>query len=119
VFGCDLLDELADQGLIKDDESQLAICAKWGFYMKEMYRSNYISPQLNCETDQDLSFEGTECGYICLDVAAEGRIPQMHRRRALGLPRLPQPFQGVARIALIRVHFPVITVESDCPSRLF
>ncbi len=43
VFGCDKLDPMRDAGIIKDEDSQLAICKKWGFYMKELYRANYIA----------------------------------------------------------------------------
>lgn len=34
VFGCDKLDQFRESGIIKDADSQLSICKKWGFYMK-------------------------------------------------------------------------------------
>lgn len=84
VYGCDLLDELREQNLIKDADSQLTICAKWGFYMKEMYRSNYISPEVNCVADQDLSYDGVKCSYFCRDEAAEGHVKMMQSSINLG-----------------------------------
>jgi hypothetical protein len=36
VFGCNLLDPLIDEGLIDGTSSRGGVCAKWGFYIKEM-----------------------------------------------------------------------------------
>lgn len=76
-FGCDMLDELRLQGLISDSDSQLKICAKWGFYMKEMYRGNFISPETSCKVDDELSFEGVECSYLCRENMAADHITMM------------------------------------------
>jgi hypothetical protein len=35
VFGCDLLDDLIDEGIL-DSDSRGSVCSKWGFYLKEM-----------------------------------------------------------------------------------
>jgi hypothetical protein len=59
-----MLDPLLKQGLIKDEDSQVSICKKWGFYMKELYRGNYIKSKSDCSasslTEQDMS-----CGFQC------------------------------------------------------
>ena len=49
---------------------QLALCSKWGFYMKELYRLNYIAPQASCERPADdsssvLTYDGMSCGFTC------------------------------------------------------
>jgi len=65
VFGCDLLDGFREDGLILDEDSQLQICKKWGFYMKELYRADYISPRTNCTAGDSLTPEDIDCGFIC------------------------------------------------------
>jgi len=64
VFGCDLMDPLLEVGIIRDSDSQLAICKKWGFYLKELYRANYISPKTDC-TATSLTYEDISCGFTC------------------------------------------------------
>lgn len=72
MYGCDLFDPLREAGLIDEVTDQLALCAKWGFYMKELYRLNYIAPQESCErpsTDDPasptLTYSGMNCGFTC------------------------------------------------------
>jgi hypothetical protein len=64
VFGCDLLDSYRASGLIVDEDSQLQICKKWGFYMKELYRADYIAPREDCSASS-LTREGIDCGFVC------------------------------------------------------
>ena len=64
VFGCDLLHTYRESGLIVDEDSQLQICKKWGFYMKELYRANYIAPRDDCSYET-LTKEGIDCGFVC------------------------------------------------------
>jgi len=64
VFGCDKMDPLLAAGIIKDADSQLAICKKWGFYLKELYRANYISPNTGC-TATSMAEEDISCGFTC------------------------------------------------------
>ena len=64
VFGCDLLDSYRASGLIVDEDSQLQICKKWGFYMKELYRADYIAPREDCSYES-LTREGIDCGFVC------------------------------------------------------
>lgn len=66
VFGCDIFDPLLEAGLLKDDSSRLHICKKWSIIMKELYRSNYVSPRANCTIDS-YEINGFECGYVCDD----------------------------------------------------
>lgn len=64
VFGCDLLDSYRESGLIVDEDSQLQICKKWGFYMKELYRANYIAPREDCTADS-MQQDDIDCGFTC------------------------------------------------------
>ena len=65
VWGCDKMDTLLEQGLIKDEDSQLAICKKWGFYMKELYRANYLSARTDCTITDYTKEDGVDCGFTC------------------------------------------------------
>lgn len=70
VFGCDLLDPLREAGLIDEVTDQLALCGKWGFYMKEMYRQNFLTARDDCEIPESdtsplLTLEGMDCGFTC------------------------------------------------------
>jgi hypothetical protein len=64
VYGCDLMDPLLQAGIIRDEDSQLSICKKWGFYLKELYRSNYIIPQTNCSA-KSMDKDDIDCGFTC------------------------------------------------------
>lgn len=75
VYGCDLLDSFRESGIIVDDESQLQICKKWGFYMKELYRANYIAPRTDCTADSDLSkSDNIDCGFICDETSYDSML---------------------------------------------
>lgn len=64
VFGCDVFDDLLDAGLILDDDSKLMICTKWGFYLKELYRADYIAPNDGCAVTS-MDKDGIDCGFTC------------------------------------------------------
>jgi hypothetical protein len=64
VYGCDKLDDFREDGIIKDEDSQLAICKKWGFYMKELYRANYLAPRSDC-SQKSLAYDDVDCGFEC------------------------------------------------------
>lgn len=76
VYGCDKMDDLREQGIIKDEDSQLSICKKWGFYMKELYRANYISPAANC-TVSTLDEKGIACGFTCNDDLYDSMVSEL------------------------------------------
>ena len=65
VFGCDLLDSFREDGIINGEDSQLQICKKWGFYMKELYRADYITPRTNCYATTPYTRENIDCGFTC------------------------------------------------------
>ena len=56
VYGCDVLDSMLADGLINSAADQLEICLKWGFYIKEYYRGNYLTPKSDCSLDSDSCF---------------------------------------------------------------
>lgn len=64
VFGCDMLDSMLTAGLILDEDSKVMLCNKWGFYLKELYRGNYISPNSDCSASS-MSTEDINCGFTC------------------------------------------------------
>jgi len=70
VFGCDMMDQMLEAGVIADAKSQRAICKKWGFYLKELYRSNLITPRDDCSiTSLDSPLDGgIDCGFTCIDM---------------------------------------------------
>ena len=75
VYGCDLLDSFRESGIIINDESQLQICKKWGFYMKELYRANYIAPRTDCTANSDLSSSSSiDCGFICDETSYDSML---------------------------------------------
>lgn len=76
VYGCDKMDYLLEDGLIKDSDSQLNICKKWGFYMKELYRANYISAKDDCTVDA-LNEKGISCGFDCNDDQYDDMISEL------------------------------------------
>ena len=64
VFGCDKMSSMRSTGIIEDDESQLSLCKSWGFYMKELYRGNYITSSDDCSVTS-LDEEGISCSFEC------------------------------------------------------
>jgi len=64
TFGCDMMIPLLDAGYINDEDSLLAICANWVFYLKEFYRANYLTPLSGC--DASIPDEAV-CGYECVE----------------------------------------------------
>lgn len=77
VFGCDAMDEMRFAGYITSENDQSSICSKWGFYLKEMYRGNYISPAEDCSTDTDVTLDGSKCSFVCNDELEEDHYSMM------------------------------------------
>jgi len=67
VFGCDKFDDLREAGYINDESCQVDICANWGFYIKELYRANYVAPLTGCTYDEDEDGNDLTCGFVCND----------------------------------------------------
>ena len=66
VFGCDILDQMMDNGAIPSIDTQMQICRKWGFIIKELYRANAIYPRSTDECSYtSLDYDGISCGYTC------------------------------------------------------
>jgi len=72
-FGCDILDELTSSGsgTVSDDKKS-ELCRNWSFYMKDLYRSNYLKPATGCSADDfDLSSNDLSCAYTCNENQAD------------------------------------------------
>jgi hypothetical protein len=70
VFGCDTLKEMQDAGYLETSSEGLAtVCAKWSFFMKEMYRANLVLPKSDCSA-QSLDKDSLTCGFTCDDSEA-------------------------------------------------
>ena len=66
VFGCDVMDQMRENGSIPDEDSQRSICKKWGFILKELYRANTLFALSSTECSYtSLTYEGISCGYSC------------------------------------------------------
>ena len=65
TYGCDMMIPLMDAGYINNEDSLLAICSNWVFYMKEFYRANYLIPKIDCDTPTNP--DEASCGYVCID----------------------------------------------------
>ena len=59
VYGCDVLDAMLEKNLIKDSDAVTAICLKWPFWLKEMYRGDYLSTETGC------SVKEKNCKFVC------------------------------------------------------
>ena len=73
TFGCDVLDELTStgSGTVSDDKVS-KLCRNWSFYMKDLYRTNYLTPVTGCSTENfDLSSNELSCAYECNDDQAD------------------------------------------------
>ncbi len=66
VYGCDMFIPLLDEGLLKNEPYLFYTCKKWGFYLKEFYRSSLISraDTSDCNVDS-LDYDGISCGIVC------------------------------------------------------
>lgn len=64
VFGCDAMDEMRNGGYIKSTDAQLQICSQWGFYLKDLYRQNYLWSKTGC-TATTIDEDGISCGFTC------------------------------------------------------
>ncbi len=64
VYGCDMMTSMRTNGIISDEDSQLSLCKSWGFYMKELYRGNYITSSDDCSVTS-LDEEGVKCSFEC------------------------------------------------------
>jgi len=78
VFGCDAFDDLLDKGLILDETSKVMICSKWGFYLKELYRYNYITPNENCKA-KSMDPDDISCGFTCNEDLYSGMAAMMKK----------------------------------------
>jgi len=76
VYGCDMFDDMLDQGLIKDADNQLSICQNWGFYIKELYRGMYIDAPSDC------SAHGT-CEFTCNDALENDMLTALSETMSL------------------------------------
>lgn len=66
TFGCDKFYPMLEKGLIEDIASMQNLCRVWSYYMKDLYRGNYLSPKTNCDnTDFDNDPNANDCGYVC------------------------------------------------------
>lgn len=64
TFGCDVLDAIGSQ--LVSSVTQLRLCHMWSFYMKDLYRSQYIEPSVGCTNDEfDDSPNTSSCSYVC------------------------------------------------------
>lgn len=82
VYGCDLMDEMREY---VDETAQLLICSKWGFYIKELYRANFITvTQDDCDADSDYSADSISCPFTCDDSQASEMIEFMQDSISLG-----------------------------------
>lgn len=64
VYGCDVMDQLTEAGLILNEESQILLCQKWGFMLKELYRTNFINAWTDC-TYTSFARDDIHCGITC------------------------------------------------------
>lgn len=78
VFGCDLLDDMTANGLIVDSASQIKLCQKWGFMMKELYRKNYITPRTDCSYSS-LDYKGIDCSFTCNEEKSDTMTSQLEQ----------------------------------------
>lgn len=68
VYGCDILyDKLVPQGIV-DSDLITKLCANWGFKLKDLYRTGYISAYStdDCTVDSD-DLGSSDCGITCDD----------------------------------------------------
>jgi len=61
-----MFDSMLESGLINDEDSKVMLCTKWGFYLKELYRSNYVQPKTDCSASS-MDIEDIDCGFTCVD----------------------------------------------------
>ena len=66
VFGCDLLDPMLDAGLIEDELARTNLCRQWSYFMKDLYRDQYIAPVTGCSIDSIENLNEFKCGYECI-----------------------------------------------------
>ena len=64
TFGCDVLDAIGTQ--LSSSSTQLRLCHMWSFYMKDLYRSQFLEPSVGCSNDAfDGSPNAISCPYVC------------------------------------------------------
>ena len=67
-FGCDAFSSLNDLGYFESDDALMGLCRKWGFILKELYRSNIISVNTDCDASAFLDAASPidyACGFTC------------------------------------------------------
>ena len=67
TFGCDVFDEFLTSGVVVSNSTQLRLCRTWSFYVKDLYRANYLTPVTGCDnSDFDSDPNNVDkCGYKC------------------------------------------------------
>lgn len=66
TFGCDAMDSLLESGVLASESAQVKLCRMWSFYMKDLYRANYIEPQTDCNNDDFKTAPNDQsCSYVC------------------------------------------------------
>lgn len=66
VFGCDTLVPMLELGLLNEGNALMNLCGQWSYYMKDLYRDNYLKPKVGCTTDDfDSNPNNIQCGYEC------------------------------------------------------
>ena len=63
IYGCDLMTPMLEAGYIVDETAQKEICSKWVFYMKEFYRASFLTPNKDCEVDDEV--QNSKCSFTC------------------------------------------------------
>jgi len=66
-FGCDAFDEMRDGGYLKNKDAQVSLCSQWGFYMKDLYRNDFIGIRDGGCSYSSYAKEDIDCGYQCND----------------------------------------------------
>jgi hypothetical protein len=64
VYGCDVFDDLVDDGILEAESSEY-VCRKWTIYLKELYRADAISSAEGCSVSDIDNIDGFSCGYTC------------------------------------------------------
>jgi hypothetical protein len=79
VFGCDLLDQLWDQGLLRDEGAKTNLCRQWSYFMKDLYRDMYFTPRTDCSHDPRKPLNNYKCGYVCNPAMLKSMIPALQQ----------------------------------------
>jgi hypothetical protein len=64
TYGCDVITPMTEAGYLVDSDAQVTLCTQWGFYLKDLFRNNYISSSEDCEATS-YEREDIKCGFVC------------------------------------------------------